>query len=108
MIYNTYTPGFPPFGNQYFKSKAHGFYGHIPNYKINQNQNYAKQSKNSLCDSSVSHTNNNDKFPKPIFEIFGIKLFFDDLLLIALLLFLYNEKIDDKYLFFALIMLLLS
>ena len=42
------------------------------------------------------------------FEIFGITLHFDDILLICLLLFLYNEGVNDKLLFIALIMLLLS
>lgn len=42
------------------------------------------------------------------FEIFGIKLYFDDILLICLLLFLYNEGVKDQLLFVSLIMLLLS
>lgn len=42
------------------------------------------------------------------FEIFGIKLYFDDILLICLLLFLYNEGVKDQLLFISLIMLLLS
>lgn len=42
------------------------------------------------------------------FEIFGIKLHFDDILLICLLLFLYNEGVKDQILFISLIMLLLS
>lgn len=43
-----------------------------------------------------------------IFEIFGIKLYFDDILLICLIFFLYNEGVQDQYLFIALILLLLS
>lgn len=42
------------------------------------------------------------------FEIFGITLYFDDILLICLLLFLYNEGVKDQLLFISLIMLLLS
>lgn len=42
------------------------------------------------------------------FEIFGLKLHSDDVLLMGLLFFLYNEKVDDQYLFIALILLLLS
>ena len=42
------------------------------------------------------------------FEFFGIKLQFDDILLICLLLFLYNEGVKDQFLFISLIMLLLS
>lgn len=42
------------------------------------------------------------------FEIFGLKLYFDDLLLICLIIFLYNEGVKDQFLFIALILLLLS
>lgn len=43
-----------------------------------------------------------------LFEIWGLQIFFDDLLIILLLLFLYQEGIQDEYLFIALILLLLS
>ena len=42
------------------------------------------------------------------FEIFGITLHFDDILLICLLFFLYNEGVQDQLLFISLILLLLS
>jgi len=41
-------------------------------------------------------------------EIFGIKLGTDDILIICLLFFLYNEGVQDQLLFMCLIMLLLS
>ena len=43
-----------------------------------------------------------------LFEIFGIKLYFDDVLLICLIFFLYNEGVQDQYLFIVLILLLIS
>ena len=45
---------------------------------------------------------------EPFFEIFGLKLYFDDVLLICLIFFLYQEGVKDEYLFMALILLLLS
>ena len=42
------------------------------------------------------------------FELFGLKLYYDDILLIGLIFFLYKEDVKDQYLFFALILLLLS
>ena len=42
------------------------------------------------------------------FEIFGIKIQFDDLLLICLLIFLYKEGVKDYLLFISLVLLLLS
>lgn len=44
----------------------------------------------------------------PIFEIFGIRLFFDDILIISLIFFLYNEGVRDNLLFISLILILLS
>ena len=39
---------------------------------------------------------------------FGLKLYHDDILLIGLIFFLYKEEVKDQYLFFALVLLLLS
>ena len=47
-------------------------------------------------------------FDSQYFEIFGLKLYFDDLLLICLIIFLYNEGVKDQFLFISLILLLLS
>lgn len=43
-----------------------------------------------------------------LFNLFGVKLHFDDVLLICLIFFLYNEGVKDEYLFIVLILLLLS
>jgi len=45
---------------------------------------------------------------KEVFEIMGIKLYLDDIIIIGLLFFLYNEGVKDQMLFIALILLLLS
>lgn len=45
---------------------------------------------------------------KPIFDLFGIRLFSDDLLILAVLYFLYSEGVKDPELFIALILLLIS
>lgn len=42
------------------------------------------------------------------FEIFGIRIFFDDLIIICLIFFLYNEDVKDQFLFIILILLLIS
>lgn len=39
---------------------------------------------------------------------FGLDLFFDDILLVCLIWFLYNEGVKDEELFLSLILLLLS
>ena len=48
------------------------------------------------------------EFENNYIEVMGIKLYFDDLLLICLIFFLYNEGVKDTFLFITLILLLLS
>ena len=59
-------------------------------------------------DNCNSNATNNDKDEENFFEILGIKLYSDDILLLCLIFFLYKEGVQDEYLFIALIMLLLS
>ena len=64
------------------------------------------------------YSTNNNTFPKKepenidasgtFFEIFGLKLYFDDIIIICILFFLYNEKVKDDELFICLILLLIS
>ena len=58
-----------------------------------------------LCKSDLDK---DDYDEEQCFEIFGLKLHFDDLLIIALLFFLYQEEVKDTYLYISLILLLLS
>lgn len=45
---------------------------------------------------------------EPIIEILGIKLYLDDIIILGLLFFLYNENVKDDMLFLALIFLLIG
>lgn len=45
---------------------------------------------------------------KPLLEFFGIYLFLDDIIIICLLIFLYQEKVNDELLFIILFLLLFS
>ena len=45
---------------------------------------------------------------EPIIDILGISLYLDDLIIIGLLFFLYQEGVKDESLFFTLILLLLT
>lgn len=61
----------------------------------------------NLKDSKIKDDDENRAYEQ-YFEIFGIKLFFDDLLILALLFFLYKEEVKDNYLYIVLFMLLLN
>ena len=99
------------------------------NYKndISQNINYKDNTnfKNNNCenDNSKLTKNKSSKFylgpivfdsssfsdsEKPVLEILGLKLYLDDILIISLLYFLYEEDVKDETLFISLLLLLLS
>ena len=51
----------------------------------------------------------NSKPNSPVWlDLFGIKLYFDDVLILSLLFFLYKEEVKDEGLFLALVLLLIS
>lgn len=97
------------------------------NTKINNSSNVNHFSTNEPFSNNVNKTKFNSKpiqkkmyknahnfyenfssEEKPIINVFGINLYFDDILIICLIFFLYNEKVTDYYLFFVLILLLLT
>lgn len=67
------------------------------------------QANNTNRSQATSRINQKELAQDDFFiEIFGIKLYFDDILIIALIFFLYNEGVKDNFLFISLILLLLS
>ena len=44
----------------------------------------------------------------PVFEVFGISLYLDDIIILGLLFFLYQEGVQDEMLYIALILLLVG
>lgn len=63
---------------------------------------------NEVKDFKKASSKNEEANAEYFFEIFGLKLYFDDILIMCLIFFLYKEGVDDEYLFMALILLLLS
>ena len=111
--YHTYIPH--KVNNSYGSSiKKDKFFGNTnSNFHEKNNKKNNMTSKNiskKNLSSNISKENINIKKEEPniLFEIFGLKLYFDDVLLICLIFFLYNEGVKDDYLFIALILLLLS
>ncbi len=97
------------------------------NNDISQNINYKDNTnfKNNNCENDKSKLtkNKSSKFylgplvfdsssfsdlEKPVLEILGLKLYLDDILIISLLYFLYEEDVKDETLFISLLLLLLS
>ena len=63
---------------------------------VERNSNLEKNRSNNKSDDNVW------------LDLFGIKLYFDDVLILSLLFFLYNEEVKDEGLFLALVLLLIS
>ena len=84
-----------------------------PELKENSRQN--SQNHNDTISAQASKTqkstikkqNSSSENPQT-FTIAGITLYFDDILIICLLFFLYSEGVKDEMLFISLILLLLS
>ena len=83
-----------------------------PNFHITQKNNrpfrpIQNVSNPSLLNSSNSKSSSQND-DRDFFDIFGVRLYMDDLIIIALLYFLYSEGVRDYELFISLILLLLS
>lgn len=84
-----------------------------PNKLNNEQKNITIEEKqNSITDSNkISNTINsrcNTNNEQAIFEIFGIKLYFDDLIILCVLFFLYQQNVKDEMLYIILLLLLFS
>ncbi len=80
-------------------------YGYNNYTKNNTYENINTKYHQNIDSKKTEPKNTNDTF---LFDLFGIKLYFDDILLLCLIFFLYNEGVKDEGLFFALILLLLT
>lgn len=60
---------------------------------------------NRFVDKKNKSNNSNDDY---LFDLFGLKIYTDDVLLVSLIYFLYSEGVKDEGLFIVLILLLLS
>lgn len=108
----------------------------VKNHKIANNTNQKANYKNNISQNTnynniINFENDNDRLTKnksskihlgpivfdsssfsdlekPVLEILGLKLYLDDILIISLLYFLYEEDVKDETLFISLLLLLLS
>lgn len=93
----------------------------LHNYSNASNKNTETHYSPNVTRSQNNRDNNNNNrlpcidscfednyFSDECFEIFGLKLHFDDILIICILFFLYQEDVKDTYLYISLILLLLS
>lgn len=103
---NIYKNNIPSQGNTFISNENPQNFD-IPSNFENVNSSNSSKSKNSELNSQQKKTPS-EPFDDYFFEVFGLKLYFDDILLICLLFFLYEEGVKDQELFISLILLLLS
>lgn len=109
-----------PYNNYYGYPKSNYFsYNnkHAENIKFNNaysssNNNVSSNTSDSIASSKTDmksdEKNRSDFSDDYFFEIFGLKLYFDDILIICILFFLYDQGVKDQELFISLILLLLG
>lgn len=97
--YGNYMPHYP--------QNSYNTVNKTPTYVSKHNSRKKLPPKHHCEENSIP--NNDEKIKDNVmFELLGIKLYQDDIILICLIFFLYNEGIKDEFLFIALILLLLS
>lgn len=115
MMYNY--PFFTPFR---YKNYYNNNYNNNVSHYVNNDKHYVNAIKEEKKPSQFSCNfesekvlnertlKNSNRSESSFFEILGLKLYYDDILLICLIFFLYKENVKDNYLLLALVMLLLS
>ena len=96
--------------NLNYRPPTYNAYSKTNSKQISNNYNSSK-SKSSSYKSNISKPKKEkakQQESPPLFSFFGINLYFDDVLILCILFFLYNEKVNDPYLFFTLVLLLLT
>ena len=107
-------PSFPYFGfpfSPYRRYNYNSFNGNNNLYKQTPVINTSVTNKTHLDEEIPPKSNTSkDNISKDnyLFDLFGLKLYFDDILLVCLIFFLYNEGVKYEGLFLALILLLLT
>lgn len=114
-FYNNYYRYYKPYSfnnSKYFPiedKSSEDTYSHSNSDDKHSHSNKEKNSSRSYSFGPIRFKNPIfDDIESPIFEIFGIQLYLDDIIILGLLFFLYQEGVQDEMLYIALILLLLS
>lgn len=96
------------FSNSHFRNPKGS-----PNWQLNSSETtstdfHTKNSTSSIPEDKKNNSKSHVSDETYFFELFGLKLYFDDILLICLIFFLYQEGVKDDELFLGLVLLLLS
>lgn len=101
---NIYRKNFIPLNYKPFFSSTSNHSALTNNTLQNNTDNYPQQNNHSDSKANINLPPNKDF----VIDLFGLKLYFDDVLILSLLFFLYKENVKDEGLFLALVLLLIS
>ena len=120
MFPNLYLPfNSYPYYRKYNRYNTSQNYIHNPHYNHtlynNSHSNNVQKSdkeyetiSNKIDEDCLNSSEKRNQTESFLFDLFGLKLYFDDILIICLIFFLYTEGVKDESLFIALILLLLT
>ena len=96
---------FPFYNNRYFNHQNNNVSNQkdklFSSYKTNTGHNFNALNENKKASEDTESS-------EVLFELFGLRLYFDDILIICILFFLYSERVKDEELFICLLLLLLT
>ena len=97
-----------PFFRPPFSSLRYGRFTQNFNYENEQHHTSVENDSFDKSKCKPEEKEKSESSDSPVFDILGIKLYNDDLLILGLLFFLYSEGVQDHELFLSLLLLLLS
>lgn len=114
-------PDFYARGSSFRKQPNNNYQEKNYSSNIPRNNNILKDNTRTNFQTRENPNNHNTKYSKfdnfnsrscqdssPMSNLLGLNIYFDDILIICVLFFLYNEGVNDPYLFLTLVLLLMS
>ena len=106
---NIYRRNFIQHNSNIFSSSPNNFKNpnsnNFPNSHQDVEKNFSNTQNEHINDLTSKNLPPNKDF---VLDLFGLKLYFDDVLILSLIFFLYKEDVKDEGLFLALVLLLIS
>lgn len=100
-----------PYNYQYYKYYNGYCKDNVQGLESEEEKRESITTSNSNEDSNTTNSRfnpNNSSSEQAIFEIFGLKLYLDDLIILCVLFFLYQQDVKDEMLYIILFLLLIS
>ena len=112
----SYSPFYNNIHRRNFIPPNYSSFPFSPNTLKSSNSNFFPNNQESEKKSDSKNNNIQSNTPSKslppnkdfVLDLFGLKLYFDDVLILSLIFFLYKEDVKDEGLFLALVLLLIS